>query len=411
MAEPTTLQVSLNDTAVATLVRFSDDRNYFGFEASYIAQSQRPTLSLSFKNQLGELITKPQSTQTRLPAFFSNLLPEGRLRKYLAQRAGVNPQREFFLLWMLGDDLPGAVSISPRWEFQSDMSAGGHDSDSDDAKLLRFSLAGVQLKFSAVQDAHGGLTIPVQGSGGDWIVKLPDSQYAGVPENEYAMLELARMVGINVPETKLVPIDQIQGVPEETVHLGTHAFAIKRFDRDQGRSIHMEDFAQIFGIYPEHKYEKANCENLAEVISVEVGQTGVVEFVRRLVLNILIGNGDMHLKNWSLIYPDAVHAELAPAYDFVSTIPYIASDKLALNLGSSKIFNQMERVRFQRLADRAMTPRALVDDTVKDTVERFARVWTEDVPLNAGLRATLNDHLPSIPLWRDHVKGRSQTGL
>lgn len=48
-----------------------------------------------------------------MPPFFSNLLPEGGLQCYLAERAGVNRQREFFLLWVLGLDLPGALSIHP----------------------------------------------------------------------------------------------------------------------------------------------------------------------------------------------------------------------------------------------------------------------------------------------------------
>ena len=69
--------------------------------------------------------------------------------------------------------------------------------------MLRFSLAGVQLKFSAMGDARGGLTIPARGVGGDWIVKLPSLQFPGVPENEFSMMTLARAVGISVPVVKL----------------------------------------------------------------------------------------------------------------------------------------------------------------------------------------------------------------
>src|SRR3546814_20743711 len=61
----------------------------------------------------GGLITNHAPTQRVLPPFFSNLLPEGPLRSYLADRAGVHHDREFFLLWMLGKDLPGAISIKP----------------------------------------------------------------------------------------------------------------------------------------------------------------------------------------------------------------------------------------------------------------------------------------------------------
>jgi serine/threonine-protein kinase HipA len=62
----------------------------------------------------------------------------------------------------------------------------------------------VQFKFSAVMEASGGLTIPADGMGGSWIVKMPSAHFPVVPENEHAMLELARAVGINVPRNQLV---------------------------------------------------------------------------------------------------------------------------------------------------------------------------------------------------------------
>src|SRR5436853_3301748 len=84
---------------------------------------------------------------------------------------------------------------------------------------LRFSLAGVQLKFSAVMEASGGLTIPAHGVGGSWIVKLPSTQFPAVPENEYVMLELARAVGITVPEIRLVPVSDIRSLPEDAARM------------------------------------------------------------------------------------------------------------------------------------------------------------------------------------------------
>ena len=91
------------------------------------------------------------------------------MRNYQAERAGVNPEREFYLLWALGNDLPGAITITPAdgemWPIEID------DGEQPHENALRFSLAGVQLKFSAVSDAAGGLTIPASGAGGSWIVK------------------------------------------------------------------------------------------------------------------------------------------------------------------------------------------------------------------------------------------------
>lgn len=98
----------------------------------------------------------------------------------------------------------------------------------------------------------------------------------------------------------------------------------------------MEDFAQVFGVYPRDRYKKGNFRNIAEVIQAEAGAEAIAEFIRRLVFSALIGNADMHLKNWSLLYPDRRHATLAPAYDFVATIPYLPNDRLALTFGGSK---------------------------------------------------------------------------
>jgi serine/threonine-protein kinase HipA len=150
--------------------------------------------------------------------FFSNLLPEGHMRDYLAERAGVSPVREFFLLWVLGQDLPSAITIKPAdGDAWPPAAAGGSDDrrqhDDHRENALRFSLAGVQLKFSAVKEASGGLTIPAKGVGGSWIVKVPPQRFENVPENEYSMMTLARLVGLDVPALKLVELRDIRNLP------------------------------------------------------------------------------------------------------------------------------------------------------------------------------------------------------
>jgi serine/threonine-protein kinase HipA len=149
---------------------------------------------ISFKDQFGELITNFRPVQQVVPPFFSNLLPEGPLRKYLAERAGVGEQSEFFLLWLLGRDLPGAVSVHPVEGEELPPQVEAELTPAERNNMLRFSLAGVQLKFSALKNGvkAGGLVIPAEGVGGSWIVKLPSQQYSGVPENEYSMMTIAK---------------------------------------------------------------------------------------------------------------------------------------------------------------------------------------------------------------------------
>src|SRR5882757_7733958 len=155
------LDVRLHGQIIGTLTRLPRDRVLFVFTESYVADENRPTLSLSFKDTLGNLITEVRPTQTRLPVFFANLLPEGTMRDYLAARAQVKPEREFFLLATLGQDLPGALEIRPADGAMPLDDTADTEAEAQPEAALHFSLAGVQLKFSAVKNARGGLTIPV----------------------------------------------------------------------------------------------------------------------------------------------------------------------------------------------------------------------------------------------------------
>lgn len=402
--QPDVLKVLLYNQPLGTISHLPGDKNLFTFDETYLKDASRPTLSLSFKDFSGDLITEIKMTRTRLSTFFSNLLPESPLREYLAKRAGLNPQHELFLLWALGQDLPGAVTIQPvnYDEFPTSRETVKWKKENPEKVPLRFSLAGVQLKFSAIKTEKNSLTIPANGVGGQWIVKLPHAEFSDIPENEYTMMELARRVGIDVPETALISIEKLQGLPPELRQRGSFVFAIKRFDRTPtGGRIHIEDFAQVFGIYPEKKYSVGSYRNIVEVIWKEVGEAGVREFIRRFVFNALIGNGDMHHKNWSLIYQEKNQAGLAPAYDFVSTVLYLPNDRLALNFVDSKDFESLTLSQFKRFAAKAQIPEKLILDTAQETVENFSKAWktVKDLPLKREAREMIAKHLKRIPIW------------
>ena len=378
------LGVHLHDRRIGIINRLAGDSHIFAFEQDYIDDPNRPTLSLSYKSRTGGLVTTVRPVSRRLPPFFSNLLPEGHLRDYLAQKAGVKKEREFYLMAVLGADLAGAVTVQPmdggesEHDHDHDLHQHHEDEDQQQKNVLRFSLAGVQLKFSAVMEASGGLTVPAHGVGGSWIVKLPSTQYASVAENEYAMLELARATGIQVPPIRLVPVAEIEGLPPDVARLKGSALAIERFDRAAGgRRIHVEDFAQVFGLFPDDKYGERSYANIASVLWAETGEEGTYEFVRRLVFSVLIGNGDMHLKNWSLVYPRCRNPVLSPAYDFVSTLPYIPGDTLALSFGKTKSLEGVTVDQVRRFADTGRLPMKPVMDIVRDTVGKTQLGWKE----------------------------------
>ncbi len=373
------LAVRLFGRRIGIITRLAGERTLFAFEQDYLDDTNRPTLSLSFKSTTGGVVTRARPISRRVPPFFSNLLPEGPLRAYLAKKADVNSEREFFLLAVLGADLPGAVVVEPtdaKHNAEEGQEVETQGTVHAPKSALRFSLAGVQMKFSAVMEASGGLTVPAGGIGGSWIVKLPSARYVGVPENEHAMLELARRGGIEVPKNKLIAIDKIKGLPEESGTVGKLALAVERFDRrGDGSRVHMEDFAQVFGLYPNDKYEHKSYANIASVLWAETGQEATYEFVRRVVFSVLIGNADMHLKNWSLLYPDRRTPVLSPAYDLVSTVPYIPDDTLGLNFGGSRVLGEITKDQIRRFGDTARIPVSPLWEIVTETADRTVESW------------------------------------
>ena len=236
------------------------------------------------------------------------------------------------------------------------------------------------MKLSVIKNTAkgGGLTLPLGDEQGSYIAKFPSASFPGVSENEYANLALAEAIGMEVPERELVERSDFEGIPQEFETLSDgKVLLVKRFDRDPGGDrIHIEDFAQVFGVYPSRKYEGAAYHDIAAALNVAVSSGAALEFVRRLALAALTGNGDMHLKNWSLIYRESGDKpELAPVYDVLSTIPYIPADAMALSLAGERPFKAMNGQRWKAFANRARLPEAAVLKAVVDTIHRVNDLW------------------------------------
>lgn len=371
------LDVLLHDLKVGTIVRTPGDFNAFNFEETYRATGGFPVLSLSFRAAAGGLRKDPRPLAGALPAFFANLLPEDKLREAMEKHhAGhVRAGNDFDLLAALGADLPGAVRVLP-----SDGTTGVAEDVSKDKPKARFSLAGVQMKLSVRKNTGkgGGLTLPMGDEQGQYIAKFPSTAFPGVSENEFANLALAAAIGMDVPERELVEKSDFEGIPEEFDTLSDgKVLLVKRFDRGAGgERIHIEDFAQVFGVYPSRKYDGAAYHDIASALSAAVTPTAALEFVRRLALAVVTGNGDMHLKNWSLIYRgNGDKPELAPIYDVLSTVPYIPADAMALSLGGERSFKALAAPRWKAFANRARLPEPAVLKAVIDVVERVNAHW------------------------------------
>ena len=398
------LQLTLHGQRIGILTHYTGGKNILAFDPEYTAlrEQNRPTITLTQRMALDYLDRALISSQ-RVPAVLSNLLPEGALRELLSRTLRIHPTNEFPLLAWTGNNLPGAIIAAPvpagkipAWA----LSARDHiEAVQIDVKGVeqKFSLAGIQMKFSTVR-RDGRYNISAEVGTDDWIVKTPSTIHRNVPENEYSAMKLAESIGVDIPEIALISLDTLDNLPLIQLPDEEHAYAIRRFDRDAQGRIHTEDFAQVFELFAHDKYGKANYEQVAAALyRYGAGGLGdIQQMARRLLANILLANGDAHLKNWTLIYPDAVNPRLAPAYDIVSTLPYVPSETgIALNLGKQKKWYSMNLETFQTWSKRIDVPWPAVKVHLLDALAAARDLWPgmlPDLPMEEAHKGILRAH-------------------
>ena len=400
------LRLTLHRRLVGYLTGFRNGRNVLNFADDYRADAARPAFSLithpSFPHA-DKLMGEPWVRRQRLHSALSNLLPEGALRELIAQGLKVYIDNEFHILSHLGRDLPGALVAEPMEPDEvpgSILAAHGNAKAVKFENIVRenkFSLAGVQMKFS-MKARDGRYNLSKGDVLGDWIIKTPSTRHKDVPVNEYTAMTLASLIGVDIPEMKLVELDKLDDLPQINLPDENWAFAIKRFDREREQRIHMEDFAQVLVKYPYEKYDAANYEQIGRILYQFSSDalTDTQQFARRLLVNILLANGDAHLKNWSLLYPDQTTPRLSPAYDIVTTNVYIEGEKrYALNLGGSKEWYGASYVNFEYWAKKSGIPWRAIKPHIDDAMESARSLWPEalkNLPMNESHKQKLSEH-------------------
>lgn len=201
----------------------------------------------------------------------------------------------------------------------------------------RMSISGVQPKLSVRFDKRLGEIVPAMEKG-EYILKPQLQQFPHIPENENCCMDIAASLGIDVPGHCLLGLSD-----------GTLAYIIKRFDRKASVKIHQEDFFQILG--KRDKYQGS-----IEQIGKKLGEISTVPgldvqlFFERVVFSFLIGNGDAHFKNFSILYHEPGGARLSPAYDIVcSKIVIPGEPDSALTVNGKK--SNLSLKDFEILAD------------------------------------------------------------
>ena len=170
-------------------------------------------------------------------------------------------------------------------------------------------------------------TLQLALEGGRFILKPRAHTFPDLPENEHVTMRIAGHFGIAIPPCALVELAD-----------GSIAYLVKRFDRtDEGRKLRQEDFCQLAEKWSKEKYDGSAelCVKLVKRHATEP-LVALAELYRRLVFVWWTGNGDMHLKNFSLLATADGLQQLSPAYDLLCTRLPIPGDTLALPIGGKK---------------------------------------------------------------------------
>jgi serine/threonine-protein kinase HipA len=216
----------------------------------------------------------------------------------------------------------------------------------------RMSISGVQPKLSLVYDRKRNL-LTVVATGGKYILKPQTERFPALPENENLCMNIAAVYGIEVPPHGLVLLSDKRP-----------AYLVKRFDRlEHGSKIEQEDFQQL--LQTDDKYS-GSYERIANFIKEHSDVPGLdlVNLFERALLFFVLGNGDAHLKNFSLIRKEKVGYQLSPAYDIVNSRLVLPDEREEMCLSMQGKKNRISGEDFAGLSDHFGLTRKQADNSL-----------------------------------------------
>ncbi len=372
----------------AGILRRNNSGCEFEFAKDFLLQSSFPGISSS----MPKTATLLKNSGVNLFPFFAGLLPEGLRLKALTRNLKTSEDDLFSILAATGNQTTGDVYADigrandkieiprPReinfYEFFLQTIAG--DANSDDHLI-----AGVQEKISASM-----ISFPLNIARKDsmYILKLNPADKPYLVENEHHCMELARKCGVEAAKTKLVKDKS-----------GNHGLLVTRFDRtwsEEKKSFlmhHLEDACQLLDKYPAEKY-RISLNNILEGIEkhVPASKVAALRLIQLYAFSYLIGNGDLHAKNISLIIKSGCGiAEIAPAYDLICT--YIYGDhKMAIKLDGRD--DNLKRKTFVECGERfgvsGLACNKMLDKLLADFSRHFAIL--DNIPMTDRQRKLIH---------------------
>jgi serine/threonine-protein kinase HipA len=247
-------------------------------------------------------------------------------------------------------------------------------------RATKMSIQGVQPKLSAILNIQQS-KFEIVDIKGKYIIKPQHYAYPQLPENEDLTMKMASKCGIVTPIHGMVYSKD-----------GTLSYFIKRYDRTgKNNKLHVEDFAQLAGEKRDTKYEYS-VEKLIKLIdeNCTFPQIEKIKFFKRFLFNFLVGNEDMHLKNYSIISQND-KIELCPAYDFLNSSIVLGKDveETALTLKGKKKNMTKSILKDYLGLERLKLNQTVIDKTLKE-LQSAILSWFELID-NSFLRQDLKD--------------------
>ena len=406
------LDVYLNDQKVG---RLDDDNGSmsFAYDAGYLASGIREPLSHALA-----LRQEPYSHREVEPVL-SNLLPDDIIRTRLGEILQIPRENTFAFLKAIGGDCAGAIAFFPVG-YVPDVDAGGEFRELSDEEAgavldnlekrpLDVGEAGFRISGAGAQDkliaciSGGHVMLPLNGTPSTHIIKTEIRNYPGSLENEWYAMSLAGACGLSAAASEIAMIG------------GKRRFVSTRYDRmlSEGRvkRLHQEDFCQMLGIDPKRKYEALGGPGIAASFrllrELSVSASDTLEFIDRIIFNFLVGNGDAHGKNFSILYQGGV-ATLAPMYDVMCTTVYPeVGSRMAMKIDGEYAFKWISAGKFTRMAEKlGVSQKTMLREMSKMSrrlrraapivAKRCSRKWPS--PVYAAIEEGIARHIEQLVL-------------
>ncbi len=391
------LEIQGKQVVVGYIEGESLDDARFRYDEEYLTQNDPKAISISLPVQ------KEPFSAEQTKVFFDGLLPEGFMRKTIANNMHFDERDYLSILYYLGKECLGAIRIGEAGDEDKtgydaisseqvrQLAAEGATKSSELVIKTHLSLTGASGKVGLYYDEENDKWyLPSGTAPSTHIVKQSHIRLDGIVTNEQLSMMAAAKCGIDIPESFIINMGK--GIDSEVL------FATKRYDRIINEKseiinglrrpfrLHQEDFAQALCVAAADKYEKDGDNYVTRMFEIIRNYSGnpledQLKLWRRIVFDYVLGNTDAHIKNFSLLYSyDLGEKRLSPVYDMISTAIYDASTReMSFNIGGKRYLDDIGRDDFVTMASQVGIGERVAMNVFEDVLNRFEDSIRESV--------------------------------